>query len=132
MTAINAAQTTVYAAPVPVPVQTASTKSRAVAAILHLFLGQFGAGDFYLGRWATAIIRMVTGIASTVFLFVGAFGVAAGQNAADATAEGLGMGVMLAGFALVAVWTIWFIVTFIQILARKGGYATDRGGLPLS
>lgn len=109
--------------------QGSQAKSRMVAAILTFFLGQIGVGDFYLGYLPQAITK--------IGLTVVAYGSAWWSSALAVKALETGSGSWAIG-ALIALSVIAFIalgililIAFIQILTRKGRYATDAQGVPL-
>lgn len=143
MTTINAASAPISTIPAlvdpiaPVPASAAdsatrvSHKSRTVAALLMGLLAPFGAGDFYVGRWVTALLRIISGAFASVLVGLGYFLLSAGAGGANVAAESIGLMTVFVGYAVLAVWTIWYIASITQIVTRKGGYATDRQGLPL-
>ncbi len=62
------------------PVGTVSHKSRLVAALLCFFFGCFGVHRFYVGKWFTAILQLITigglgiwALIDFIFICVGSF-----------------------------------------------------------
>lgn len=112
------------------PAQPVSPKSRVAAALLGFFLGGLGAPDFYLGHTKIGVIKLI-------LTFVGSAMYVPGYTA---YVNELLMGnlnatmspVTLIGMLIMGVVGIWVLVTFIQILIRKGRYATDAKGQPLA
>ncbi|WP_115727615.1 NINE protein [Actinomyces culturomici] len=107
----------------------AAPKSKAVAAVLGFFLGGFGAPDFYLGYTKIGVIKLVVWAIGAVLYVPGYLSaVASIQNGVMPSPSPA----MAIGGLLMAALGIWAIVTFIQILMRKGRYATDANGQPLA
>ena len=57
----------------------ASPKSRLTALLLALFLWPFAAHRFYTGKWATAILQMITLGGFMVWVMIDTILIAAGQ-----------------------------------------------------
>lgn len=55
-----------------------SSKSKVRAGLLALFLGGYGAHDFYLGRQEFAWVRLAIGLLSTLLSLLGEYGALAG------------------------------------------------------
>lgn len=109
--------------------QGSQAKSRMVAAILTFFLGQIGVGDFYLGY----IRQAITKIGLTVVAYGSAWWSSALAVKALETGSGswaIGVLIALSVIAFIALG-ILILIAFIQILTRKGRYATDAQGVPL-
>ncbi|HEL1907363.1 TPA: TM2 domain-containing protein [Streptococcus suis] len=62
----------------PIPTVQKSSKSKIRAGLLALFLGGYGAHDFYLGRQEFAWVRLAIGIFSTLLSLLGEYGTLAG------------------------------------------------------
>lgn len=82
-------------------------KSQIAAALLALFLGEFGVHNFYLGYTRRGTIQL----AMFVFGFISLF--------------------ILIGFPILIGLGIWAFVEFILILLRSGQYGFDANGRPL-
>lgn len=112
------------------PAQGTPAKSKAVAAVLAFFLGGFGAADFYLGYKKVGIIKLIVWAVGMILYvpgytaYVNAI-VAGNLNASPSP-------LMIIGTLVLLALGIWVLVTFIQILVRKGRYATDANGQPLA
>lgn len=92
-----------------------SPKSRLVAMLLALFIGSFGAHNFYLGKQSLAISQLIIFLISMIFMF----------------------GYMSTGLIIyMAIYTIatlvvgiWVLVDFIFIIV---GNAKDKDGKPVT
>lgn len=92
-----------------------SSKSRLVAMLLALFIGSFGAHNFYLGKQSLAISQLIIFLISMIFMF----------------------GYMSTGLIIyMAIYTIatlvvgiWVLVDFIFIIV---GNAKDKDGKPVT
>ena len=105
-------------------------KSKTVAALLAFFLGGFGAPDFYLGYKKVGIIKLVLWALGMILYMPGYASYVQSLMAGDLSA-GPGFMMILCSLLLFAVG-IWALVTFIQVLIKKGMYATDANGQPLA
>lgn len=105
-------------------------KSKTVAALLAFFLGGFGAPDFYLGYKKVGIIKLVVWAVGMILYMPGYASYVQSLMAGDLSA-GPGF-MMILGSLLLMVVGVWALVTFIQVLIKKGRYATDANGQPLA
>lgn len=112
------------------PAQGTPSKSKAVAAVLGFFLGSFGAADFYLGYKKIGIIKLVVWAVAMALYIPGYSAYVSALMSGDMSASMSPL--MLIGSLLMFALGIWVLVTFIQILVRKGRYATDANGQPLA
>lgn len=79
------------------------SKSKILAFLLALFLGPFGAHNFYLGQTGAGVGKMVLAV--------------------------LGLGAEITLFAVVL--TIWIIIDLVRIVIGHESMATDAKGTPL-
>ena len=87
-------------------------KSRMVAGLLNLFLGGFGAGDFYLGYTQYGIYKIVISVAILVLGF-------------------LDLGFLSTIITLLSyVWSVVLLVVAIMTFMGKWIYEKDANGVP--
>lgn len=89
-----------------VPAQ-AAPKNKIVAAILFLFLGELGIGNFYMGQNNLGITKIVLFLIGCVTAF------------------------FIIGFVILGALWIWKMVEFVMVLTGGGGYDRDANGVPL-
>ena len=92
-----------------------SPKSRLVAMLLALFIGSFGAHNFYLGKQSLAVSQLIIFLISMIFMFV-------------YMSTGLIIDMAIYTIATLVVG-IWVLVDFIFIIV---GNAKDKDGKPVT
>ena len=92
-----------------------SPKSRLVAMLLALFIGSFGAHNFYLGKQSLAVSQLIIFLISMIFMFV-------------YMSTGLINYMAIYTIATLVVG-IWVLVDFIFIIV---GNAKDKDGKPVT
>lgn len=114
-----------------------SKKSRLVALLLGIFLGSYGAHNFYLGKPKRAVIQLALCIIGYIVMFgplvsmyTEMIGLAI-QNP-DALSDDYAaeiilsmMGKMILGYVIIAIPSIWSLVEWIMVAA---GVAKDSSG----
>lgn len=90
-----------------------SDKSKVAAGLLQLFLGGYGAGRFYIGSVAIAVVQLLCNLAGWFFFLVG---------------------FVTFGIGSVVAFFIWFVLglwTFIDAILMFTGSVKDGQGRPL-
>ena len=91
-------------------------KSRVIAGLLNLFLGGFGAGDFYLGHKQMGIIKVVASIVLNIIYMAAA--------ASESTVLFLLVLLVMLGYSA------FLIACMIMSFMGKWIYAADANGVP--
>lgn len=104
-------------------------KSFVAAILLQIFLGGFGAADFYMGYKKIGFIKVgLFALYVVVFFATSANFII---NPSNEAAAGFGVGMLVSSLIGVGLG-IWALVTLILIAARKSMYATDSMGRALA
>lgn len=109
-------------------------KSSVAAGLLGLFLGAWGAHDFYLGYKKNAIIHVILGGGGIILGIIGAMIVASSMNLRSLLTGSTGwqgpLGGILSwiGWLAVAGSAIWGIVGGVMCLTKSGQYSRDANG----
>ena len=106
----------------------ATNRSFTAGIVLALFFGATGIIDFYMGYAKTGFIKL---LGASVASGVGAIGLALMNGFGSVAAQGIGSILVIVGAAFAVFLAIWVVVTFFQVVLRKGRYAADVNGLPL-
>ena len=117
----------------PAPQQVVAAKNHVVASVLAFFLGHLGIVDFYMGYTKTGLIKLCGGILGYVLMFIGGVGLGVATDPSvnnEAAAGGMSI-VAILGIILLMIISVWVIVTFFQVLLRKGKYKVDAKGIPM-
>lgn len=91
----------------PAPAHPTTPKSKVSAILLALFLGGFGAHNFYLGYTGKAWCQLVLTVLGMLTSFI------------------------LIGFLFTIPVAIWVIIEFIMIITGGGSYSHDAQGRPV-
>ena len=98
-------------------------KSYVLAIVLAFFLGGFGVADFYMGYAKTGIAKIVGALVAGILMALGT-----GTSTEGITHSPVFYFGQVLSFAI----AVWVLVTIFLIALRKGQYATDSKGVPLS
>lgn len=98
-----------------------SSKKRTIATILWLFLGWFGAHNFYAGHKTPAFIELAVGL----LYMLGTISALASTN----VVEVVSLSSQLRSIA--TIYGIFLVVECVFIWTRKYWWATDGNGAPL-
>jgi len=95
-----------------------STKSKAAAGVLGIFMGIYGVHNFYLGYKKRAVTQLVLTILTYVYMFLFVFAAALSDYVSDAMGAALVAILLLFAFIVMGV-RIWSFVESIMILCGR-------------
>ena len=105
-------------------------KSKIVAGLLGIFLGCYGAHNFYLGKTKRAVTQLVLSVGGLILYMIGIIAFTALVTASSSYGLAIFFLILgIVGILLVPVVAIWALIEGIMILCGK--INTDGAGRPL-